>query len=82
LPDSVLNMGIGLELENVMKKFALAAVVAVTGTATFAGGLAAPVVEMAPKIIVEEATGGSSGAGLIIPLILIALIAAALSSGD
>jgi len=57
------------------------AVLALFFTAAFAGGLAEPIVEMAPKIIVEETAGGSSSAGLIIPLILIALIAAALSSG-
>jgi len=51
------------------------------GSAAFAGGLAAPVVEMAPEIIIDQTPGGSSSAGLIIPLILIALIAAALSSG-
>jgi len=66
-----------------MKRLAAsAAALGLFATSAIAGGLAAPVVEMAPKIIVEEATGGSSGAGLIIPLILIALIAAALSSGD
>ncbi len=47
--------------------------------AALAGGMAEPVMEMAP-VIVEEQAGSSSSAGLIIPLILIALIAAAMSS--
>ncbi len=45
-----------------------------------AGGLAEPI-EMAPVEIIEDTAGsaGSSG-GLIVPLILVALIAAAVSS--
>ena len=52
------------------------------GTAASAGGMAEPVMEMAPVVVVEDAQGSSSSAGLIIPLILIALIAAAASSSD
>ncbi|WP_296419870.1 tail fiber domain-containing protein [Pseudooctadecabacter sp.] len=48
-------------------------------TATHAGGLAEPVMEMAPVEIVEDTTGSSAG-NLIIPLILIAMIAVAASS--
>ena len=48
------------------------------GTASFAGGMAEPI-EMAPVEIIEDTGGSSSNAGLIIPLILIALIAAAVS---
>jgi len=59
--------------------FAAAAVAVGAGPAT-AGGMAEPVMEMAPEIVVEEAAGTTSNAGLIIPLILIALIAAAASS--
>ncbi|MEL6914322.1 MAG: hypothetical protein AAFP13_07450 [Pseudomonadota bacterium] len=59
-----------------MKKLVLAA--ALTGFASFAsaGGMSEPMME--PEIVIEtvEETGGSSNA-LIIPLILIALIAAA-----
>ncbi len=47
-----------------------------------AGGMAEPV-PMAPVEIVEDTAGGSSNAGLVVPLILIALIAAAVAdSGD
>ncbi len=47
-----------------------------------AGGMAEPV-EMAPVEIIEDTAGGSSNAGLVVPLILIALIAAAVAnSGD
>lgn len=47
-----------------------------------AGGMAEPV-EMAPVEIIEDAAGSAaSSGGLIVPLILIALIAAAVGSGD
>jgi hypothetical protein len=55
-----------------MKKIALAAALSLGATSAFAGGLAAPVVE-AP--VVAAAT--SSSAGILVPLILIALIAGA-----
>jgi hypothetical protein len=55
-----------------MKKFSLAAALAAVSAPAFAGGLAAPVVE-AP--VVAAAT--SSSAGILVPLILIALIAGA-----
>jgi len=58
-----------------MKKLALAAVLAGLASTAFAGGMAAPVIEMAP-VVVEEAAGSSSSAGLIIPLILVAILAA------
>ncbi|WP_420858759.1 hypothetical protein [Marivivens marinus] len=54
---------------------------ALSAGAALAGGMAEPVMEMAP-VIVEEQAGSSSSAGLIIPLILIALIAAAMSSSS
>ena len=61
-----------------MKTFIYAASIAtLTATTTLAGGMA-PAIEMDPVEVVEE-TGGSS-ADLIVPLILIALIAAAASS--
>lgn len=56
-----------------MKKLVLAAVLATTATAGFAGNLEAPVVE-AP-VIVEETN--SSSAGIVLPLVLLALVAAA-----
>ncbi|MBO6852600.1 MAG: hypothetical protein JJ872_02420 [Marivivens sp.] len=59
-----------------MKKLALAALFIGVASAAVAGGMAAPVIEMDP-VVIEEATS-SSDAGLIIPLILIALIAAAM----
>lgn len=57
-----------------MKKLAIAAVLAGLASTAFAGGMAAPVVEMAP-VVVEEAAS-SSASGLIIPLILLAILAA------
>ena len=61
-----------------LKIAALATAVTGLGSAAFAGGMALPVVEMAPEVI-EEAASSSAG-GLIIPLILLALIAAVMSS--
>lgn len=63
-----------------MKKFALAAAFAGAASTAFAGNMSEPVMEMAPVVVMEEAAGSSSGAGLIVPLILIALIAAAVSA--
>lgn len=62
-----------------MKKFALAAAFGVAASTAFAGNMAEPVIEMAPVVVMEETAGSSSGAGLIVPLILVALIAAALA---
>lgn len=62
-----------------MKKFALAAVLTVASTAAFAGN-PEPVVPMIPVMPPEAVQPpSSSGAGLIVPLILVALIAAALA---
>ena len=61
-----------------MKKLALAAAItAVAAGAAFAGGMAEPVMEMAP--VVEEASTSSAG-GLIIPLVLLALVALAVAN--
>ena len=60
-----------------MKKFALAAAFAGAASTAFAGNVAEPIMEMAPVVVMEETAGSS--AGLIIPLILVALIAAALA---
>jgi hypothetical protein len=63
-----------------MKKIVLAAAFAGAASTAFAGNMAEPVMEMAPVVVMEEAAGSSSSAGLIIPLILVALIAAAVSA--
>ena len=62
-----------------MKKFALAAAFGVAASTAVAGNMSEPVMEMAPVVVMEETAGSSSGAGLIVPLILVALIAAALA---
>ncbi|MCA8883516.1 MAG: hypothetical protein KDA50_07190 [Rhodobacteraceae bacterium] len=60
-----------------MKKLALAAALSVVATnAAFAGGLDEPIVE---PVIIEEDTSGS-GAGWVIPVLLLALIGAAAAS--
>lgn len=60
-----------------MKKIALAAaMVAVAGTAAFAGGMEAPMMEIAP--VIEETTNSSAG-GMLVPLLLLLLVAAALA---
>lgn len=56
------------------------AAIALLSTSAFAGGMAEPV-EMAPVEIIEDTAGGTSQ-GLLVPLILIALIAAAASSSS
>ena len=62
-----------------MKKFALAAVLATAASTSFAGNMSEPVMEMAPVVVMEETAGSSSSAGLIIPLVLVAMIAVALA---
>lgn len=65
-----------------MKKLALATTaIVLSATTAFAGGMAEPI-EMAPIDIIEDTAGSSSNAGLIVPLILIALIAAAAGSSS
>lgn len=60
-----------------MKKIVLAAAItAIAATASYAGGMAEPVME-AP-VIVEEAA--SSSGGLLVPLLLLVLVAAAVAS--
>jgi len=55
---------------------ASAAVAALATLPALAGGMAEPVME--PEIIVEESTG--TGGGWVVPLVLIAVIAAVASS--
>lgn len=69
---------VGENWRNVMKKIVVLAVALVAvASAAFAGGMAEPIMEMSP-VVIEEAAAGSSGMGMLIPLILIALIAMAL----
>jgi hypothetical protein len=56
-----------------MKKLVLAAALTGAASTAFAGGMAEPIME--PEIIVEE-TAGTTAGGIIVPLILLALIAA------
>lgn len=62
-----------------MKKIALAAAFAGVTSTAFAGSMAEPVMEMDPVIVMEDTAAGSSAGGLIVPLILVALLAAALA---
>ena len=61
-----------LLLEVDMKKLVLAAAFAGAASAGFAGSVADPIIE-AP-VVVEETTGSS--AGIVVPLVLLALIIA------
>ncbi len=66
-----------------MKNFAVAALALSLGASTaLAGGLEPPVMEMAPVEIVEDTTQAGSSGGLIVPLIIVALIAAAISANS
>ena len=69
---------VGENWRNLMKKIVVVAVALVAvASAAFAGGMAEPIMEMSP-VVIEEAAAGSSGMGILIPLILIALIAFAM----
>ena len=59
-----------------MKKLALAAALSIAATSAFAGGVE-PVMEPAP--VVETASSSSNG-GLIVPLLVLVLVAAAVSN--
>jgi len=63
------------KLEVDMKKLVLAAALTAAASTAFAGSVADPIIE-AP-VIVEETTGSS--AGIIVPLIILALVLAAVS---
>ena len=56
-----------------MKKLVLAAAITAGASTAFAGGMSEPVME--PEIIVEE-TAGTSAGGLVVPLLLLAVLAA------
>ena len=57
-----------------------ATAMALSATSATAGGMAEPIMAMEPEIVMEESAGSS--ANVLIPLILIALIAAAMSSSS
>ena len=61
-----------------MKKLVLAAAFAGTATAGFAGNMEEPVME-AP-VIVEETAASSSAAGVWVPLVLLAVVAAVVAA--
>ena len=58
-----------------MKKIALAAALSVAASTAFAGNMHAPIME-AP-IVVEGAVKGSSSSGILVPLLILAIVAAA-----
>lgn len=58
-----------------MKKLVLAAALTAAASTAFAGSLADPIIE-AP-VIVQETTGSS--AGILVPLLLLALVVAAVA---
>lgn len=61
-----------------MKKLVLAAAMTAAASTAFAGNYVEPVIE-AP-VIVEETAQASSSAGIWVPLILLALVAAAVAN--
>ena len=61
------------------KTLCLAAAMAVIASTTFAGGMAEPIMEMAPEDI--DAAPSASSAEILIPIIVLALLAAAASRG-
>ena len=77
---SSLTLSWAINWSTKMKKFALAAAFAGAASTAFAGNMAEPVMEMEPMIVMEETAGSSSSAGLVIPLILLALVAAAMNN--
>ena len=63
-----------------MKKIALAAAFAGVASTAFAGNTTPPVIETEiPDIIDQTTEASSSGAGLAIPLIILALVVAAVA---
>ena len=67
-------------LEKKMKKLVIAAGLTVLAGAAFAGGMSEPMMEETVVAeMVDTATGGSSSGGIIVPLLILALIGAAVS---
>jgi hypothetical protein len=58
-----------------MKKLVLAAALVAVSAPAFAGSLAPATME--PSVVVEQTAASSSSAGVLIPLVMLALIAAA-----
>jgi len=75
------HMAFGTNWRLNMKKIALAAAFAGAASTAFAGNLSEPVMEMPPMVVVEDTQAGTSG-GLIIPLILAALVIAAIANNQ
>ncbi|MBQ0750929.1 MAG: hypothetical protein KBT70_12075 [Roseovarius sp.] len=61
-----------------MKKLVLAAALSAAASTAFAGNLSEPVME-AP-VVVEETAASSSAAGVWVPLVLLAIVAAVIAA--
>ncbi|MFD0859527.1 hypothetical protein [Roseovarius aquimarinus] len=61
-----------------MKKLVLAAALSAAASTAFAGNMEAPVME-AP-VIVEETNASSSAAGVWVPLVVLAIVAAVIAA--
>ncbi|KJS41841.1 MULTISPECIES: hypothetical protein [unclassified Roseovarius] len=61
-----------------MKKLVLAAALSAAASTAFAGNLSEPVIE-AP-VVVEETNASSSAAGVWVPLVLLAIVAAVIAA--
>lgn len=68
----------GEYLEDTMKKLALAAALTAAASTAYAGSMADPVIE-AP-VVMEETTAGSSANGILVPLLLLAVVAAVVAN--
>ncbi|EAQ23401.1 ferrochelatase [Roseovarius sp. 217] len=62
----------------IMKKLVLAAALSAAASTAFAGNLSEPVIE-AP-VVVEETNASSSAAGVWVPLVLLAIVAAVIAA--
>jgi hypothetical protein len=71
-------MAMGQHLEDTMKKLVLAAAMAAAASTATAGTMEEPVME-AP-VVVEETNASSSAAGVWVPLVLLAIVAAAVAA--
>ncbi len=64
------------------KTLTLVAALTLGASTAFAGSMAEPVMEMEPVTIIEDTGNAGTSQGLIVPLIIVALIAAAVSASD
>ncbi|MCH2094432.1 MAG: ferrochelatase [Rhodobacteraceae bacterium] len=62
-----------------MKKLALAAVLTAAASTAFAGSYAKDDVVMEPAVVEVETAASSSAAGIVIPLVMLALVLAVAS---